>query len=132
MTTNPEGNTFSDPNPPIDSNSLKLDSLKFWLLDRWIALNIVEVPSARLPLKTAYTFYLIYCYKEELPCVPIQAFNRTLQVIQASRWPSARKRRSARGILYENLTLRAWVPERIDSPQKGGGASSNEEHLCPV
>lgn len=99
MTTSPEGRAFSGLTLPIDTNSLKLDSLKFLLLDHWIALNIVEVPSARLPLKTAYTFYVIHCDKEELPCVPIQAFNRTLHAIQASRWPSTRKRRAVRGII---------------------------------
>lgn len=104
---------------PFDPESLKLESLQYLLLDKWMTNNIAEVPSARLTLKTAYLFYLRYCDAEGIPCVPIQSFNRVLTELMSSRWPMSRRRRTARGTLYENMTLRDWVPKHQDKPLEG-------------
>lgn len=116
MTTPADKNNPSKGGLPFDPLLLKLDSLQFLLLEDWILLNIVEVPSARLPLKTAYLFYRHHCAIEGLPCVPIQAFNRTLANILPSQWPTARRRRSARGTMYDNITLKDWAPKTEGLP----------------
>lgn len=116
MTNTADENKPSNSGLPFDSLSLKLESLKYLLLEDWILNNIVEVPSARLPLKTAYLFYAHYCNMERLPRVPIQAFNRTLTEVMTLQWPAARRRRSARGTMYDNITLKDWVPEPEGPP----------------
>lgn len=121
MTNNPgeRDPSFRDLPYPFNPDELKLESLKYLILESWIVHNIVEVPSARLPLKTAYLFYSHYCLVEDLPSVPIQAFNRGLTSVLSSRWPAARRRRTARGTLYENLTLKGWVPDDSAPPVEG-------------
>lgn len=98
-----------------DEDILKNQSLRYIALNRWVHSHLVEMASAQLPLKTAYAAYRQWCHVTGTAQVPIQAFNGILANWPATEWPTVRRRRTAKGIVYQNLTLRSWA-EATPSP----------------
>lgn len=96
--------------PQLPNNEyLRKESLKYIALKWWLSQHLTEMPSARLPLKTAYMAYTQWCDLTNSPEVTIQAFNRAISEHRPDAWPNVRKKRTALGILYVNLTLKAWA-----------------------
>lgn len=109
-----------------DEDTLKNQSLRYIALNDWVHGHLIEMASAQLPLKTAYAAYGQWCGLTSTAQVPIQAFNGVLAGWPATEWPTVRRKRTAKGIVYLNLTLRSWV-EAAPSPGGKGGQQAVSE-----
>jgi len=101
-----------------NEDALKRQSMRYIAMETWVRNYLVQMTSAQLTLKTAYSAYHQWCDLTRTPKVPIQAFNRALASRQAAEWPLVRRKRTANGVLYLNLTLRSWA-ETAPAPEEG-------------
>lgn len=114
-------------NPRLpDEDIQKRRSLRYIYLNGWVRGHLVEMASAQLPLKTAYAAYGQWCDLTSTDQVPIQAFNSTLANWPAAEWPTVRWKRTAKGIVYLNLTLRNWAEATSSPTEEWVSASSLE------
>ncbi len=92
-----------------DEDALRKQSLKYIAMHSWVRAYLIEMTAAQLALKTAYAAYRQWCDLTNTPWVPIQAFNKAITSGPGTDWPSVGKKRTAKGIVYQNLTLRTWA-----------------------